>query len=212
MLPVAGKGLPQMERFITMHAALIFEFLLENTTLQMLVLASVMHFWSHFEASGTILLSGDGLLFGKYMNTFLNCTDSTPRSPANREELFNLRHASARNVIERIFGVVKRRWSILVNPPQFDMDTQARVLPALCAIHNIILKHDPDDMKTYEHDDEGDPQPGERSSSNSDFGELAEGPARDQEKTRASAKRDQIAQDMWDDYQTVLRARGLLDE
>jgi hypothetical protein len=27
--------------------------------------------------------------------------------PANREELFNLRHASARNVIEQVFGVLK---------------------------------------------------------------------------------------------------------
>lgn len=31
--------------------------------------------------------------------------------PQNREELYNLRHASARNVVERIFGVVKRRFA-----------------------------------------------------------------------------------------------------
>ena len=32
---------------------------------------------------------------------------------ANHEELFNLRHASARNVVERVFGVLKKRWGIL---------------------------------------------------------------------------------------------------
>ena len=30
--------------------------------------------------------------------------------PANREELYNLRHSSARNVVERIFGILKRRY------------------------------------------------------------------------------------------------------
>lgn len=28
----------------------------------------------------------------------------------NAKELFNLRHSSLRNVIERIFGVLKRQW------------------------------------------------------------------------------------------------------
>ena len=51
--------------------------------------------------------------------------------PQNAEELFNLRHASARNVIERIFGVLKWRFRILVYPPQFDMEIQARLPPAL---------------------------------------------------------------------------------
>ena len=33
--------------------------------------------------------------------------------PNNAKELFNLRHASLRNVIERIFGVVKQKFKIL---------------------------------------------------------------------------------------------------
>jgi hypothetical protein len=35
------------------------------------------------------------------------------KKPENSKELFNLRHASLRNVIERIFGVVKRKYQIL---------------------------------------------------------------------------------------------------
>jgi hypothetical protein len=38
--------------------------------------------------------------------------------PVNKEELFNLRHAQARNVIERIFEVLKKRWDILNQAPQ----------------------------------------------------------------------------------------------
>ena len=36
--------------------------------------------------------------------------------PQNAKELFNLRHASLRNIIERCFGVFKRRFRILSTP------------------------------------------------------------------------------------------------
>ena len=62
------------------------------------------------------------------------------------EELFNLRHASARNVIEHIFGVLKRRFRILVHPPEYSMDIQARLPPALAALHNFIRIHNPDEI------------------------------------------------------------------
>ena len=41
--------------------------------------------------------------------------------PVNKEELFNLRHAQAQNVIEHIFGVLKRRFRILVIPPEYSV-------------------------------------------------------------------------------------------
>ncbi|KAF4616740.1 hypothetical protein D9613_008850 [Agrocybe pediades] len=62
--------------------------------------------------------------------------------PANPQELFNLRHAQARNIIERIFGVLKKRWDILNRPPQFSMDIQAKIPPALAAVHNFIMEID----------------------------------------------------------------------
>ena len=57
---------------------------------------------------------------------------------ANSKELFNLRHASLRNVIERIFGVVKRKFKILAHKPEFSIDTQADLILGLFALWNFI--------------------------------------------------------------------------
>ncbi|KAL6223547.1 hypothetical protein ACLB2K_006932 [Fragaria x ananassa] len=47
------------------------------------------------------------------------------RHPKNASELFNLRHASLRNVIERIFGIFKSRLTIFKVAPPFPFQTQA---------------------------------------------------------------------------------------
>lgn len=125
--------------------------------------------------------------------------------PANRKELFNLRHAQARNVVERIFGVIKGRWEILTRPPEYDMDVQARVLPALAALHNFILKHDVEEREDVLDTDLEDPNPGTRGG---DFGTLADGATTTQEKTRSELRRDTIAQEMWESYQELLQDRG----
>ena len=124
--------------------------------------------------------------------------------PVNADELFNLRHASARNVIERIFGVLKRRFRILVYPAEIRMDYQARIPAALAAIHNFIRIHDPDELEGFT--DADDVEPGFFA------GELAEGQARMAEKRRANARRDGIAADMWEQYQAELQfeERGAL--
>ena len=84
------------------------------------------------------------------------------------------------------------------------MDVQARIPPALCAIHNFIRIHDPDELAEYA-EDSVDEQPGTRIS---DQGELAHGPPNNQSRERASARRDQIAKAMWDSYQGYIRRGG----
>ena len=44
--------------------------------------------------------------------------------PQNSKELFNLRHAQLRNVIERIFGVMKKRFPILNKSMEYPMHRQ----------------------------------------------------------------------------------------
>lgn len=58
--------------------------------------------------------------------------------PENAKELFNLRHASLRNVIERIFGVVKRKYQILQSASEYSMDTQTRIILACITLHNWV--------------------------------------------------------------------------
>jgi hypothetical protein len=98
----------------------------------------------------------------------------------------------ARNVIERIFGVLKRRFRILVCPPEVDMKWQARLPAALAAIHNFIRDQDPLDIEDDE--DPIDPDPGART------GELAQGLPRAAERERTNSRRDNIAQQMWVQY------------
>ncbi|KAL0345330.1 UNVERIFIED_CONTAM: hypothetical protein Sradi_4364300 [Sesamum radiatum] len=64
--------------------------------------------------------------------------------PQNREELFNLKHSSARNVIERTFGLLKVR-GILRNPSFYPIKVQHRIILACCLLHNFLRKEIPDD-------------------------------------------------------------------
>ncbi|XP_030536812.2 putative nuclease HARBI1 [Rhodamnia argentea] len=58
------------------------------------------------------------------------------RRPRIARELFNHRHSSLRNVIERSFGALKNRFSILRHMPPFTVRKQARIVIICCALHN----------------------------------------------------------------------------
>lgn len=124
--------------------------------------------------------------------TNINCR------PKNKEELFNLRHASARNVIERIFGVLKHRFRILLLPPSYSMAIQARIPAALCALHNFINENDLNqDINEGDVDDPYgyDPECG------------VTGQGAQLEESGMDVRRDRIATDMWDDYQRRIAER-----
>ncbi|WVZ65428.1 hypothetical protein U9M48_014793 [Paspalum notatum var. saurae] len=59
-------------------------------------------------------------------------------SPIKKEELFNMKHASARNVIERTVGLLKIRWAIIRNPSYYPIDTQVDIILACCYLHSLI--------------------------------------------------------------------------
>lgn len=127
--------------------------------------------------------------------------------PQNREELFNLRHASARNAIERIFGVLKKRFRILLIAPEYNLNIQARLPAALCTIHNFIRIHTPDEPAD-QYDADSIMFGGGGGGGNLDDDQPAGETAGDGE---PSERRDAIAQAMWDDYQQVLQERGQMD-
>lgn len=123
--------------------------------------------------------------------------------PRNPQELFNLRHAQARNIIERIFGVLKRRFRILLIGPEYQYSIQAQIPAALCAIHNFIRTHNPS-----EEDSEiggAEEQYNQQADAGDDiirgigFQESAD--------DAVVARRNRIATEMWTSYQEILQSR-----
>ncbi|RWR77282.1 putative nuclease HARBI1 [Cinnamomum micranthum f. kanehirae] len=73
--------------------------------------------------------------------------------PQDAKELFNLRHSSLRNAIERVFGVIKNRFPILKNTSSHSFDTVTDVIIACCTLHNFIHSHSNGEDWIYEEYD-----------------------------------------------------------
>ena len=83
------------------------------------------------------------------------------------------------------------------------MEMQARIPPALCVLHNFIREHDPaaivdegydfEDLRVVHEDGPA-------------VGELSQRVANDQDWQQAAMRRDEIAKEMWQDYQCHLQA------
>lgn len=84
--------------------------------------------------------------------------------PHSAEEYFNMRHAKARNIVERGFGRLKGRWAILRSPSFYPIKTQGRIIMACALLHNLILQKmpfDPLDDDEYIMEDTWDVVEGE---------------------------------------------------
>ncbi|CAN0904394.1 Putative nuclease HARBI1 [Linum grandiflorum] len=62
------------------------------------------------------------------------------RRPNTPAEYYNMKHSSARNVIERTFGVLKKKWAILRNTTWFSPNLVAQIVNACCLLQNYILR------------------------------------------------------------------------
>ncbi|XP_059636134.1 uncharacterized protein LOC132278356 [Cornus florida] len=60
------------------------------------------------------------------------------RQPQGREEIYNHRHSSLRNIIERCFGFLKIRFPILKQMPPYKFEAQVAIVLACCTLHNFI--------------------------------------------------------------------------
>ncbi|KAL6888432.1 hypothetical protein ACP4OV_009458 [Aristida adscensionis] len=99
--------------------------------------------------------NGPGFL-APYRSTryHLNEWAAQGNNPSTAKELYNLRHASARNVIERTFWLLKMRWAILRTNSYFDLKNQIRIINACCILHNFLIdrQRDVDDLLLHEVD------------------------------------------------------------
>ena len=117
------------------------------------------------------------------------------QKPENARELFNLRHSSLRNVVKRIFGVLKRQWQILGGKGcEYSINTQVDLFCALVGLYNFGREHGEEDMFL---DDAIDSVPSLSFSEDAEF----IGP----QNKWIEKKRDNIAKRMWIDYQNYIR-------
>lgn len=99
--------------------------------------------------------NGDGFL-APYRGVRYHLHDfgSGPLAPQNAQEFFNMKHAKARNIIERAFGILKSRWAILRSPSFYPIKQQTHILLACCLLHNFIRTNtdfDPEENNVPEY-------------------------------------------------------------
>lgn len=121
------------------------------------------------------------------------------KKPETSKELFNLRHASLRNVVERIFGVVKRKYQILRTPSEYSIETQTRIILACMALYNWVRSKEglnadillePESVTTRRAREQVQP--------------AVIYPEGTVSSKKMDAFRDQIAEKMWVDYQRYI--------
>ncbi len=65
---------------------------------------------------------------------------NAPNPPETAKELYNLRHARIRTVVEQAFGILKRRYKIVrSSAPEYPIQEQKKIVFAVTALHNFIL-------------------------------------------------------------------------
>ena len=116
-----------------------------------------------------------------------------------------MRHSMLRNIIERAYGVIKKRFPTLGKMSSYPFHIQVDIVMSCFFLHNFVrrnqLYHDlfdilDDDDLHIDDDDLNAP----------DFDDYVEDPATH---AQTVAWRDDIAQRMWDAYLVEVAARGL---
>lgn len=113
-----------------------------------------------------------------------------------KEDLFNYKHSSCRNIIERCIGVLKARFPILKLMTNYPLRRQRQIPIACCTLHNFILQEHALDALFTQY-----------SSENMVFEHVLEANQNQEtiqfdvsQTTQMGHIRDQIATQMWNDY------------
>ena len=116
-----------------------------------------------------------------------------------KKELYNLHHATQRNCVERIFGCIKKKNSILQAAPEIELKKQVWLIYALCMLWNFMCK--PELVETVFQDYS------EQDHLNFQFSNNNENklpPTTAQEEQYMKFRQDQLANKFWDEYQNYL--------
>lgn len=89
------------------------------------------------------MLLGDS---GYPLEPFLLTPYRNPRAGSN-QHAFNLRHASARNVVERTFGVIKSRFRLLQEILMYSPLKVTCIINVCCALHNLCREQNDENFR-----------------------------------------------------------------
>lgn len=111
--------------------------------------------------NGKFVLADAGYALGKRVLTPFRRTRyhlkewSHDNGPQNDKELYNLRHSKLRNVIERVNGVLKRRWRLLrYGNESLNFRFISDCIVCCCLLHNVLTrKNDLDDLDDFIEDE-----------------------------------------------------------
>lgn len=128
-----------------------------------------------------------------YRSTHYHLKEYSVHQPENAREVFNLRHSSLRNAIERAFGVLKKKFPIIASgtEPHYPVDTQSDIILACCILHNYLIGVDPYERLIAEVDREF-------FSEKAEFESMVLSLAKKYKERKIL--REKIAIDMWKDY------------
>jgi hypothetical protein len=80
----------------------------------------------------------------------------------------------------------------MVAAPEYSLETQTKIIPALCVLHNFICVYNPEEIGGLEELSARAPR---RNAEDFSYQGISA-----QEKARANTKRDDIAKEMWRQY------------
>jgi hypothetical protein len=108
-------------------------------------------------------------------------------------------------VIERAFGIIKKRFQILKFGCEYSIKTQIKLFPALAVLGNYIRSCEANEFEDEDIEDEN-----EGDSTGQGSGDVTEiqGLLFQPDNKAAAAMRDRIAHQMWRDYQDYLATRA----
>ena len=120
--------------------------------------------------------------------------------PEDKYKLFNLRHAMARNVIERVFEALKKKFKILNIPLAFPITIQTDIVLAITALWNFIRLYEKEPIPMI-ISGERDSDSASNSATSSQESQSHQPPTLTPAARRMNERRDAIAERMWQAYQ-----------
>ena len=144
-----------------------------------------------------------GRILTPYRGQRYHLSEFSDTPPLSSKELFNLRHASLRNVVERTIGILKRRFAVLRKG--FEGMNKAfhnQVVLSCCLLHNFLnAERRLGNMNFDESEDSNVNLDVEAPTAHA--AETAVGDGSEHNRVVAQAWRDSLASRMWQDYNQV---------